>query len=126
MVVLDNLREGVLTPDVYDPSLNPLYRDVLKHYGAVAMPCRIQDPDRYWQGKGLPPGCRPFPRTPFSAAARFLRCAPDRFSLTKPNTSFTIEMPASLRSENCSPSARNAVRVPAGISVRLRRNQQAV
>ena len=31
-------------------------------------------------------------------------------------------MPASLRSENCSPSARNAVRVPFGISVRLRRN----
>ena len=46
IAVLDNLREGVLTPDVYDPSLNPLYRDVLKHYGAVAMPCRIQDPDR--------------------------------------------------------------------------------
>ncbi len=46
VVVLDNLREGVLTPDVYDPSLNPLYRDVLHHYGAVALPCRIQDPDR--------------------------------------------------------------------------------
>ena len=35
-------------------------------------------------------------------------------------------MPASLRSENCSPSARNAVRVPFGISVRLRRNPQIV
>jgi len=46
VVVLDNLREGVLTPDIYDPALNPLYRDVLAHYGAVAMPCRIQDPDR--------------------------------------------------------------------------------
>jgi transposase len=46
IVVLDNLREGVLVPDVYDPALNPLYRDVLAHYGAVAMPCRIQDPDR--------------------------------------------------------------------------------
>jgi transposase len=46
IVVLDNLREGVLAPDVYDPSLNPLYRDVLQHYGAVAMPCRVQDPDR--------------------------------------------------------------------------------
>src|SRR3989475_941701 len=46
IVVLDNLREGVLTADVYDPTLNPLYRDVLAHYGAVAMPCRIQDPDR--------------------------------------------------------------------------------
>jgi transposase len=46
VVVLDNLREGVLVPDIYDPTLNPLYRDVLAHYGAVAMPCRIQHPDR--------------------------------------------------------------------------------
>jgi transposase len=46
VVVLDNLREGVLAPDVYDPSLNPLYRDMLQHYGAVAVPCRVRDPDR--------------------------------------------------------------------------------
>ena len=46
VVVLDNLREGVLTPDIYEPTLNPLYRDVLKHYGVVALPCRVQDPDR--------------------------------------------------------------------------------
>jgi transposase len=46
IVVHDNLREGVLVPDIYDPTLNPLYRDVLAHYGAVAMPCRVQDPDR--------------------------------------------------------------------------------
>jgi len=46
VMVLDNLREGVLTPDIYDPALNPLYRDVLAHYGAVALPCRVRDPDR--------------------------------------------------------------------------------
>src|SRR5712692_1386392 len=46
VVVLDNLREGVITPDVYDPTLNPLYRDVLAHYGVVALPCRVKDPDR--------------------------------------------------------------------------------
>jgi transposase len=46
VVVQDNLREGVLTPDLYDPTLNPLYRDVLAHYGAVALPCRVGDPDR--------------------------------------------------------------------------------
>jgi transposase len=28
VIVLDNLKEGVLTPDVYEPTLNPLYRDV--------------------------------------------------------------------------------------------------
>src|SRR5438552_19073613 len=46
IVVLDNLREGVLTPDIYDPTLNPLYRDLLAHYGVVAMPCRVRGPDR--------------------------------------------------------------------------------
>jgi transposase len=46
VIILDNLGEGVLTPDIYDPTLNPLYRDVLAHYGVVALPCRVGDPDR--------------------------------------------------------------------------------
>jgi len=46
VVVLDNLREGVLKPDVYDPAPNPVYRDMLAHYGAVALACRVYDPDR--------------------------------------------------------------------------------
>jgi transposase len=46
VVVLDNLREGVLLPDIYEPTLNPLYRDVLAHYGAVALACRVGDADR--------------------------------------------------------------------------------
>ena len=46
VLILDNLREGVLKPDIYDPTINPLYRDMLAHYQAIALPCRIQDPDR--------------------------------------------------------------------------------
>jgi transposase len=46
VIVLDNLREGVIAPDIYDPTMNPLYRDVLAHYGVVALPCRVRDPDR--------------------------------------------------------------------------------
>ena len=46
VIVLDNLREGVAVPDLYDPTINRLFRDVLAHYGVVALPCRIQDPDR--------------------------------------------------------------------------------
>jgi transposase len=46
IVVLDNLREGVLSPDFYDPGVNPLYRDVLAHYGVTALPCKVRDPDR--------------------------------------------------------------------------------
>jgi transposase len=46
VVVPDNLREGVLSADIYDPGLNPLYRDVLAHYGVTALPCKVRDPDR--------------------------------------------------------------------------------
>ncbi len=35
-----------MTPDIHDPVLNPLYRDVLGHYGVIALPCRVRDPDR--------------------------------------------------------------------------------
>jgi transposase len=45
-VVLDNLKEGVLKPDVYDAALNPLYCDVLSHYRVTALPCRVRHPDR--------------------------------------------------------------------------------
>jgi len=46
VMVLDNLREGVIKPDIYDPQLNPLYRDMLAHYGITALPCRVRDPNR--------------------------------------------------------------------------------
>ncbi len=46
VVVLGNLKEGVITPDVYDPMLNPLYQDFLAHYGVVALPARVGHPDR--------------------------------------------------------------------------------
>ena len=45
-VVLDNLREGVITPDIYEPELNLIYAEMLRHYGVVADPCRVRDPNR--------------------------------------------------------------------------------
>jgi transposase len=45
-VVLDNLKEGIIKPDLYEPELNPVYRDVLAHYGVVADPARVRDPNR--------------------------------------------------------------------------------
>jgi transposase len=44
--VLDNLKEGVLRPDLYEPELNPVYAALLAHYGVVADPCRVRDPNR--------------------------------------------------------------------------------
>jgi hypothetical protein len=44
--VIDNLKQGVLQPDLYDPELNPLFAALLAHYSVVADPCRVADPDR--------------------------------------------------------------------------------
>ena len=62
VLVLDNLREGVLEPDVYDPTLNPLYHDILAHYGAVALPCRVREPQLRRLLSSNPP--RPCPHLP--------------------------------------------------------------
>ena len=45
-VVLDNLKEGVLKPDLYEPQLNPVYAATLTHYEVVADPARVRDPNR--------------------------------------------------------------------------------
>ena len=45
-VCLDNLKEGVLNPDNYEPELNPVYAAMLAHYGCFADPARVRDPDR--------------------------------------------------------------------------------
>ena len=44
--VLDNLKEGVITPDIYEPQLNRVYGAMLAHYGVVADPARVRDPNR--------------------------------------------------------------------------------
>jgi len=45
-VVLDNLKEGVTKPDLYEPQLNAVYAATLAHYGVVADPARVRDPNR--------------------------------------------------------------------------------
>src|SRR5439155_3919156 len=45
-VVLDCLKEGVITPDIYQPQLNRVYGAMLAHYGVVADPARVRDPNR--------------------------------------------------------------------------------
>lgn len=45
-VVTDNLKEAVIRPDIYEPELNRVYAAMLAHYGVVADPCRVRDPNR--------------------------------------------------------------------------------
>src|SRR5205823_1375986 len=69
-------------------------------------------------------GCCPFPLHPKSPPTRPpLRCGLSRLTIS--NTYSTITMPASLRSDCCSPSLRNAVRLPSGNDVHLHRNIHA-
>ena len=45
-VTLDNLKEGVIKPDIYDPELNPLYAAMLEHYKIAGDPARVRDANR--------------------------------------------------------------------------------
>jgi transposase len=43
-IILDNLKSGVIKPDIYDPTLNRAYADMERHFGFVADPARIGRP----------------------------------------------------------------------------------
>jgi len=43
-IILDNLKPGVLKPDIYDPTLNLAYADLERHYGFVADPAKVRSP----------------------------------------------------------------------------------
>lgn len=44
-VVLDNLKTGVIKPDLYDPMLNKTYQEMGRHYECFLDPCRVGDPE---------------------------------------------------------------------------------
>jgi transposase len=43
-VVLDNIKAGVVNPDIYDPTLNRAYAELERHYGFVADPAKVASP----------------------------------------------------------------------------------
>jgi len=44
VVVRDNLKAGVVKPDIYDPTLNLAYADLERHYGFVEDPAKVRSP----------------------------------------------------------------------------------
>lgn len=62
---LDNLKTGVIKPDIYDPQLNRAYAELAQHYGVLIDPCRAGRPkdkpqveravpyirESYWRGR---------------------------------------------------------------------------
>jgi transposase len=41
IILIDNLKSGVVKPDLYDPHFNRLYREMAEHYGCFIDPCRV-------------------------------------------------------------------------------------
>ncbi len=57
-VVLDNLKAGVLRPDIYDPTLNRAYGELERHYGFVADPAKVREPGHKGKTERAIPGVR--------------------------------------------------------------------
>ena len=65
LLVVDNLKPGVLRPDLYDPAINRGYADLAAHYDVIVDPCRVVHPkdkprverpmsyirDSFWAGR---------------------------------------------------------------------------
>jgi len=43
-IVLDNLKAGVITPDLYDPRFNRAYSEMAEHYNTFLDPARVRSP----------------------------------------------------------------------------------
>jgi transposase len=44
ILVPDNLKSGVKTPDRYEPEINPTYQEMAEHYGTCVIPARVRKP----------------------------------------------------------------------------------
>jgi len=44
LLVPDNLKAGVTSPNLYEPDLNPTYQDFASHYGVAVVPTRVRKP----------------------------------------------------------------------------------
>lgn len=42
--VLDNLKAGVISPDIYDPTINRTFAELCDHYGVIADPAAVRAP----------------------------------------------------------------------------------
>lgn len=43
-IAVDNLKAGIIKPDLYDPRFNRAYAELAEHYGCFIDPCRVAHP----------------------------------------------------------------------------------
>jgi transposase len=44
ILIPDNCKTAVKSPNYYDPELNPAYRELAEHYGVAVLPARVKSP----------------------------------------------------------------------------------
>ena len=49
ILIPDNLKTGIIKPDLYDPQLNRTYREMSEHYQTAIIPARVKSPKDYLQ-----------------------------------------------------------------------------
>lgn len=57
-VNLDNLKSGVITPDIYDPTINRTFAEACEHYGVLADPARVASPKQKGKVERMVPEAR--------------------------------------------------------------------
>ena len=57
-VNLDNLKSGVITPDIYDPTINRTFAEACEHYGVLVDPARIASPKQKGKVERMVPEAR--------------------------------------------------------------------
>ena len=45
VIIIDNLKSGVIKPDLYDPLINRAYAELERHYSFVVDPARVRTPE---------------------------------------------------------------------------------
>ena len=57
-VNLDNLKSGVITPDIYDPTINRTFAEACEHYGVLVDPARVASPKQKGKVERMVPDAR--------------------------------------------------------------------
>lgn len=70
-VLLDNLKAGVVKPDLYDPTINRAYGELERHYGFIADPAKVGTPEH----KGKVERSVPIVRQQLAAGRQYLDLA---------------------------------------------------
>ncbi len=107
-IILDNLKPGVIRPDLYDPQFNRAYREMAEHYNTFLDPARVRSPkdkgkverdvqtarEKFKELTALYPGI-----TPAELNKRTQEWLRDGYGMTKYGTTYRMPYPVFMGEE---------------------------